>query len=306
MSGTLLRILADASVRVSIVAMLVGAILATLRVRGSGMRHSAWTAVLLAMIVMPVLPSAVSAISIPLPLPLSLTPWNAETEPVTESWAPRRGEGPNLIAARSLRPVQTMTAPMPRSPVADATVPFEFVSILSVVAIAVYGAGVSFMMLRCVLGWLGAVRMVDASTPIDPRREWLVCAKGPEDVAIRESRVIATPVTVGVITPTILLPATARGWSLEKRLAVLAHELAHIQRRDPLVSVVAHLNCCLFWFHPLAWWLERTLAATAEYASDEAAVRMIEDPASYAENPARHGARRERARRPAVVAGRRD
>jgi beta-lactamase regulating signal transducer with metallopeptidase domain len=283
MSGTFLRILADASVRVSIVAMLVGATLVALRVRGSGMRHAAWTAVLLAMMVMPVLPSAVPAISIPLALPLSWTPWNAETQPVTESWAPRRGEGPNPIAARSLGPVQTMTTPMQLSPVAEATVPFDVVSILSVVAIVVYGAGALFMMFRCVLGWLGAMRMVDASTPIDPRREWLVCAKGSKDAAIRESRMIATPVTVGVITPTILLPVTARGWSPEKRLAVLAHELAHIRRRDPLVSVVAHVNCCLFWFHPLAWWLERTLAATAEYASDEAAVRMIKDPASYAE-----------------------
>ena len=198
MSGTLLRILADASVRMSIVALLVGATLAALRVRASGMRHAAWTVVLLAMILMPVLTYAVPAISIPLALPFSSVMWSAETQPMAESGAHLRIEGPsveatvrttstNPIAARSLWPVQTMTAPMQLPPRADATV---------------------------------------------------------------------------------------RRWSPEKVLAILAHELAHIQRRDPLVSVVAHLNC-LFWFHPLR------------------------------RDPARHGARRERARRPAVVAGRR-
>ena len=30
-----------------------------------------------------------------------------------------------------------------------------------------------------------------------------------------------------------------------------------------LVALVARLNLCLFWFHPVAWWLERKLAMSA-------------------------------------------
>ena len=42
-------------------------------------------------------------------------------------------------------------------------------------------------------------------------------------------------------------------------LAVLAHERMHVQRADCLVALIAEINCCLYWFHPLAWWLKRHL-----------------------------------------------
>jgi hypothetical protein len=44
----------------------------------------------------------------------------------------------------------------------------------------------------------------------------------------------------------------------------------------------ARLNCCLFWFHPLSWWLQRTLAAAAEHAADEEALAVLGDRAAYA------------------------
>ncbi|TMB93408.1 MAG: M56 family metallopeptidase, partial [Chloroflexi bacterium] len=56
-----------------------------------------------------------------------------------------------------------------------------------------------------------------------------------------------------------------------------------MRRRDPLLGFLARLNCCFFWFHPLAWWLERELAATAEHACDDAAVIAIGDSKGYAE-----------------------
>jgi hypothetical protein len=64
---------------------------------------------------------------------------------------------------------------------------------------------------------------------------------------------------------------------------VLAHELAHVRRRDPLVAMLARLNRCLFWFHPLAWWLEKRLALTAEHAADDAALRVSSEKRKYAE-----------------------
>src|SRR5262245_1667901 len=46
--------------------------------------------------------------------------------------------------------------------------------------------------------------------------------------------------------------------------------------------MLAHINRCLFWFHPVAWWIERALEAAAEHACDEAAVRITRAPATYA------------------------
>jgi hypothetical protein len=56
-----------------------------------------------------------------------------------------------------------------------------------------------------------------------------------------------------------------------------------VRRHDAAINFAARLNRAIFWFHPLAWWLERKLAMTAEHACDEAAVRAIAAPDRYSE-----------------------
>jgi uncharacterized protein (TIGR03435 family) len=101
-------------------------------------------------------------------------------------------------------------------------------------------------------------------------------------LALYESDPIAVPFTVGWLRPKILLPAEWREWDDEKLEAVLAHEGAHARRRDTLVAGLAGLNRCIFWFHPLAWMLERKLALLAEQACDEACVAALGDQHQYA------------------------
>ena len=62
----------------------------------------------------------------------------------------------------------------------------------------------------------------------------------------------------------------------------MIHEREHARRRDPLVQWLALLNRCVFWFHPLAWWLERKLAALAEEACDAAVLAGGHAPHDYA------------------------
>src|SRR5262249_48927360 len=71
-------------------------------------------------------------------------------------------------------------------------------------------------------------------------------------------------------------------WSVEKLRAVIAHEKAHVRRRDPLVMFAARINCCIFWFHPVAWWLKGMLALTSEMSCDEAALGEVQDNRGYA------------------------
>lgn len=99
-----------------------------------------------------------------------------------------------------------------------------------------------------------------------------------------------TPVTVGVLRPTVVLPTTWREWSPAGRAAVLDHEQAHVRRHDPLFLLVALINRAVFWFHPLAWWLHRQTARLAEEACDAAVLSRGHDARAYAESLLRFAA----------------
>jgi GWxTD domain-containing protein len=81
----------------------------------------------------------------------------------------------------------------------------------------------------------------------------------------------------------VILPADWHDWDTAKLRAVLAHEFAHVTRRDPLRQVAASVFRAVVWFHPLAWWLRSHLAELSELASDDVAVSALGDRVFYAE-----------------------
>lgn len=85
---------------------------------------------------------------------------------------------------------------------------------------------------------------------------------------------LSTPVSYGVIHPTIVLPKgfDRRLTQAELRL-VLIHEYAHVRRFDTLVKPLAVLLACAYWFNPLIWASVHALGIDMERASDEAALR---------------------------------
>jgi Mg-chelatase subunit ChlD len=99
---------------------------------------------------------------------------------------------------------------------------------------------------------------------------------------VYESVLFVAPGSVGWFRPKVILPQAWRRWDPPKLRAVLAHERAHIRRRDCLIRLTSHVNVCIFWFHPLAWWIERELARLAEEACDDVAVSEIKDGDEYA------------------------
>jgi peptidoglycan hydrolase CwlO-like protein len=87
---------------------------------------------------------------------------------------------------------------------------------------------------------------------------------------------------MGMLRSRILLPEDWREWDDTKLDAVIAHEVSHVARRDALTQRISLFHCAIFWFSPLAWWLDRNLARLAEQASDEAALCGGADRNDYA------------------------
>lgn len=77
-----------------------------------------------------------------------------------------------------------------------------------------------------------------------------------------------SPMLVGVWRPRLLLPAHLAQFTPEQQQLVIAHELTHAQRRDPLLLLLATLLQALLWFNPAARWLAGKLAWAQELGCD--------------------------------------
>ena len=54
---------------------------------------------------------------------------------------------------------------------------------------------------------------------------------------------------------------------------LLLHELAHLRRRDSLVSLVTEILCGLLWFHPMIWRAAERVAELQEQSADDSGAR---------------------------------
>ncbi|HET8549455.1 MAG TPA: GWxTD domain-containing protein, partial [Bryobacteraceae bacterium] len=86
------------------------------------------------------------------------------------------------------------------------------------------------------------------------------------------------------IRPVIVLPAAAlAGMSPDQFEALLAHELAHIARRDAWMSLLQSLVEAVFFYHPLLWWISARVRGERERCCDDIAVALCGSPVLYAE-----------------------
>src|SRR5205823_5546314 len=70
----------------------------------------------------------------------------------------------------------------------------------------------------------------------------------------------------------------------DSRRSVVAHELAHLRRRDHWVGWLLLVAECLLWWNPLFWWVRRQVRQNAELACDAWVVATLpDDRRAYAE-----------------------
>jgi|GEM_PF-2657276 beta-lactamase regulating signal transducer with metallopeptidase domain len=78
------------------------------------------------------------------------------------------------------------------------------------------------------------------------------------------------PFAVGAMRPVIVLPRDIVTLLQPEQLAiVIAHELAHVRRRDLLIGWGETLVSLVWWFHPALWWLRKSLRQTREDCCDD-------------------------------------
>ncbi|HEX8029647.1 MAG TPA: M56 family metallopeptidase [Vicinamibacterales bacterium] len=177
----------------------------------------------------------------------------------------------------------TVTFAPPMDLVVTATEKFDWQRFVAAVWLS--GVAVSLALLAAGAFWLQSlgVRARDAGAAWqDAGRELRKQLGVRTSVRIAVSEHPALLVTWGAIRPVILLPAGADGWPSDRIRIVLAHELAHIVRRDWLIQLLAEVVRSIQWFNPLFWIACARLRRESEQACDDVVVASGVAGASYA------------------------
>jgi beta-lactamase regulating signal transducer with metallopeptidase domain len=93
-----------------------------------------------------------------------------------------------------------------------------------------------------------------------------------------------SPTVCALGRATIVLPASL-GYGCDPTVArtVLAHELAHVKRRDHWTCWVELIAGLMYWWHPATWWARRQMRNAADEAADSLAVSIVGGRQKYAE-----------------------
>ena len=120
----------------------------------------------------------------------------------------------------------------------------------------VWIAGILIMAVYAIISYLKVRRSV---------REAALLEKG-----IMECDEVKSPFILGILRPIIYVPS---GMDAETRKLVLAHERAHIQRRDYIWKPLGFALLSVYWFNPLSWIAYILLCRDIESACDERVIR---------------------------------
>jgi bla regulator protein blaR1 len=102
-------------------------------------------------------------------------------------------------------------------------------------------------------------------------------------VLLLESSRVGVPTVIGLRHPVILLPAAGLAGLRDVEVeGILAHELAHVRRGDVLANLIQVLIEAMLFFHPLVWWVSRTVRHEREASCDILAADAIGDARRYA------------------------
>ena len=150
----------------------------------------------------------------------------------------------------------------------------------------VWLAGVVLMAAYFIVSYVRARKRFCCSSPDNTPavRRWLAGQRLHRPLEVRQSALVSSPLTYGVLRPVILLPEDME-WGNETTLTyILTHEYIHVRRFDSVAKLVFAAVLCVHWFNPLAWVMYVLANRDLELSCDERVMDTLggREKASYA------------------------
>ena len=153
----------------------------------------------------------------------------------------------------------------------------------------VWAAVALCLLLRLTRGWLRVRQLQRSLRPAtDPRlvgaaRRALAATGHTASVPVFESLLAPAPLTLGFLPSVIVMPeGLASSLGDEELACVLAHEAAHVARRDSAISLLQQLAGIGFWWNPLIRTASREISRIRERICDDHVVKQFGDGAPLA------------------------
>ena len=150
----------------------------------------------------------------------------------------------------------------------------------------VWLTGAALMAAYFVVSYMRARRRFRRSSPGNTPavRRWMAEQTLRRPLEVRQSALVSSPLTYGVLRPVILLPEDME-WSDEAALTyILTHEYIHIRRFDSVAKLIFAAALCVHWFNPLAWMMYVLANRDLELSCDQRVMDTLggKEKASYA------------------------
>jgi TonB family protein len=253
----------DVFAKTSVILLVAVGLSMALRRSSASLRHAVWIASLAGAVLLPIAAALVPQLE-----------WSALPQTATSVTFLPMDNGLSSTAPHTL-------------PKPDAANP----PLTSSLAIAfVWMSGAVLLLFRFGAGVVAVRGMAKKAAGVDEEGWLTLIEELRSDVGIRRrvnvffSQLPASPMTWGVLRPTVLLPATAHEWSKERRRVVLAHELAHVKRNDALAQIFVQLVCGIYWLNPLVWCAAHRIRIERERACDDRVLRLGTTASDYADH----------------------
>ena len=267
-----LELIASVLLKPAIVAATAWLIVLVMARRGAAARHVVWAGCAAALLLLPLLNATLPPLRLD-----ALWPGMATT------LAPLTGSG-----SRASPPTGDAQDPPPVAVAIPAAGEGATRAPLDLTAALASAWAAIALLLGARRAWaeVAAARLIARARPPVPalasRIAKVTSACGMEHVPIVVTDETACPAVAGLMHPAIILPASAGAWTDAQLAAILAHELAHVNRRDCLVNLVGDVTAALYWCNPFAHLVARRIRVEAERACDDAVLRGNGDPDAYA------------------------
>ena len=181
--------------------------------------------------------------------------------------------------------------PALRASVRTTMAAFDVSAILATLCVAVWLAGAVALLLVWWTRWRHLTYTIRTAAPIQHGRELDIVRRLESLMGIRRPTTLASstaalePGVFGIVRPTLLWPCTITRYLTDPQIvAILAHEVCHVRRRDNVIAALHMFVEAVFWFHPLIWWVEHRLIDERERACDEDVLGLGNEPHVYAES----------------------